>query len=418
MIGIRRYTLVIISLISLISLPLYARSNQIDLGAYYALLIGNEEYNNTMAWRKLGTPHADVDALGKMLKNGFGFEVIVKKDLTRGKIIDLIEDYKSKLSENDNLLIYYAGHGYLRSDGGYWIGVNGKKKSRSDWLKYTTISDLIDRQSGMKAKHVIVISDSCYSGAAYRNKNDFPRKDIKETEFQWIKRIVTTPTRIIITSGGNQPVVDKLGNSEHSIFAEELLNKLNSVVTKNGIIIGQDLHRLISPEVHYRTKRVLGDAQSPEYKKIPGTGDLGGDFLFRSTNSYLPEEEIVQSDPFSALTTRGEAKDKIRSSRMSAIKSKAVRAIIFDSHIYEPGDTIQIRILTNSSKVRSFALFDFEKIYRAEAKFSKNVGTYIKFTIPNNATYGSYDVEIYVQELSTSYEEKHVISFNVGRMDK
>ena len=414
MIGMITYALAYISVIFLISQPVYGSPDKIELGAYHALLIGNEEYNNTDAWGKLGTPHADVDALAKILKNGFDFNVIVKKDLTRGGIVDLIERYKLTLTENDNLLIYYAGHGHLRSDGGYWIGVDGSKTSRSDWLKYTTISDLIDRKDGMKAKHVLIISDSCYAGAAYRSGDNLPEKDEKETEFQWMKRIATTPTRIIITSGGNQPVVDKVGNSEHSVFAEALLSKFESVVANHEIIIGQDLHRQISPEVHHRTKRLLSEAQSPEYKKIPGTGDLGGDFLFKSKSSYLPEEEVVQADLISALTTRSKVVSESRLPRMATIKSKAVRAIILDSHVYKPGDTVKIRILTNSSKIRSFALFHFDRIYRVEAKFTRKDGIHIKFTLPRNLAYGVHDAEVFVQELNTSYEEKHKIPFNIG----
>jgi hypothetical protein len=91
----------------------------------------------------------------------------------------------------------------LRKDGGYWIGVNGKKDSRGDWLHYTTISDLLDKKAGMKAKHVLVIADSCYAGAAYREYNDELKCESDESDAQWIERMVQSHARKILSWGGD-----------------------------------------------------------------------------------------------------------------------------------------------------------------------------------------------------------------------
>lgn len=399
-------------------LSIHLNAVAVELGDYHALLIGNQNYNSH-DWANLSTPHADVDALGKMLKNNFGFDVLVREDLGRGEIIDLIEDYKLKLTDRDSLLIYYAGHGHMREDGGYWIGVNGKKNSRSDWLKYTTISDLLDNRSGMHAKHVFVVADSCYSGVAYRDNSDISQREPNESDAQWIKRMVETPARIILTSGGNQPVVDQIGNATHSVFASELLNKLALLVSNNKAEIGHDLYRDIAPEVHHRTKRYIRDAQAPEYKRIPGTGDQGGDFLFKPIASQLPEVTSIKNKILSPLATRDQLVSLRNMPKATAIKSRMIRTAILDSHIYMPGDVLKLRLQANSSKIRSFALFDMDKgqTERVEAKFSKENGIYLLYKIPVDVSSGSYSLELFIQELDTSNEERHNITFNVKMVE-
>jgi hypothetical protein len=286
----------------------------LNLGNYYALLIGNQYYNHKSDWKDLKTPHADIDALAEILKDDFRFNVDIRKDLNRSEIIDLIEDYKAKLLPQDNFLIYYAGHGHLRKDGGYWIGVDGKKNSRGDWLKYTTISDLLDKNAGMKAKHVLVIADSCcYAGAAYREENDTIKKKEDESYYQWIDRLSQTRARIIISSGGEQPVVDHIGDSSsHSIFANELINRLRQIVKEKEVKIAYDLWRSIAPDVHHRTKRYIKNAQTPCYKKIPATGDLGGDFIFNPKSKQRIKVEETKTESKTLLSTRNNFLPKVK----------------------------------------------------------------------------------------------------------
>ena len=62
----------------------------------------------------------------------------------------------NKLKENDNLLIYYAGHGELdkAENRGYWLPVDASYELRSKWISNTRI---VDRIKATKAKHVLLI---------------------------------------------------------------------------------------------------------------------------------------------------------------------------------------------------------------------------------------------------------------------
>lgn len=139
-------------------------SNAQDAGTnrYFALLIGNQNYKH---WDKLSTPHKDVDDLAEVLEQHYGYDpdrIQVLKDATRDQMFEALEELQHKLTEKDKLLVYYAGHGALKKDGGYWVGIDGQKNRTSKWLHYRRISDLLDVRNGMKAKHVLVIADSCY----------------------------------------------------------------------------------------------------------------------------------------------------------------------------------------------------------------------------------------------------------------
>ena len=243
--------------------------------AYHALLIANSEYEH---WNDLRTPANDVDELDRILTTQYGYETQVLRNATRAEMVDAIETLNGRLSEDDSLLIYYAGHGHLRPDGGYWIGVDATQNSRADWLKYDAINDLVDVRGGAEARHVLVVADSCYSGAALRGDDVAEDPDPGETRTDWLARMHDRRSRTVMTSGGTEPVVDGVGNARHSIFAAELLERL---AMNSGILDAGALYDDIKAEVHGRARRVLDDlAQAPEYGALTGTGHQGGDYLF------------------------------------------------------------------------------------------------------------------------------------------
>ncbi|MCI5180321.1 MAG: caspase family protein, partial [Candidatus Electrothrix sp. AW3_4] len=258
------------------AIPMRSYAQSIDFGRYHALLIANKNYTY---WKRLKTPYNDVEELEKTLKNKYGFKVEILLDAKRDEIIDKLEELRRTLGGQDNLLIYYAGHGIMREDGGYWIGIDAKKKSRSKWLHVKTISGLISRNNKMKARHVLIIADSCYAGTMTRGtKNDRTAKKGSEKEGQfWFKRMRDKYSRTALTSGGNEPVIDHVGNSRHSIFADELIRCLKE---NNEALDTTSLYNQIKREVHARASRIADYAQAPEYADIPGTGDSRGDFIF------------------------------------------------------------------------------------------------------------------------------------------
>ena len=82
--------------------------------AIYALIIGNQNYDML---ESLKTPRYDAERAAKILKDKYGFTVQVIEDGNDVAILKALNDLNTVLGPNDNLLIYYAGHGYrLKTD--------------------------------------------------------------------------------------------------------------------------------------------------------------------------------------------------------------------------------------------------------------------------------------------------------------
>ncbi len=99
--------------------------------------------------------------------------------------------------------------------------------------------------------------------------------EVKETmDEKYIERLKKKKTRLVITSGGYEPVVDSDGG-QHSLFALKLIDILKN---NNGVI---NSSRLFEPIRQYVSDNA---DQTPERAMVHKTGHDGGDFLFFAKN--------------------------------------------------------------------------------------------------------------------------------------
>ena len=134
--------------------------SDVDFGKYYALVIGNNSYKYLP---KLKTANNDAEAVAKILRENYSYEVSLMTDANHEDILDAFDEYREKLNYSDNLLIYYAGHGWLdeAGDEGYWLPVDARKNRRSKWISVASVTTAIKT---LDANHVMVVADSCFSG--------------------------------------------------------------------------------------------------------------------------------------------------------------------------------------------------------------------------------------------------------------
>ncbi|MGE3539388.1 MAG: ankyrin repeat domain-containing protein [Candidatus Tectimicrobiota bacterium] len=238
----------------------------VNFGRYHALVIGNNAYTEL---GPLKTPINDAQAVAELLRNTYNFNVTLLKDASREDIIGALDRLRSTLSAQDNLLIYYAGHGRLDAseERGYWLPVNAKIESRVQWISNTTITDAL---KAMAAKHIMVVADSCYSGTLARGIEVVQPPPPGAERDTYLSRIAQKRSRTVLTSGGLEPVTDS-GGGEHSIFAKAFIEVLRD---NQDVLDGQQLFNLIRRPV------ILNAAQTPEYTDIRYAGHEGGDFLF------------------------------------------------------------------------------------------------------------------------------------------
>jgi len=249
----------------------------IDLGAYHAILIGINDYHS---FPKLKTPIKDVEDLAGILKNQYGFtDVVTLTDKTEDKpttenILKYIREKAQSLTEKDNLLIYYAGHGGndTLTDAGYWVPINGESKNMASMIPHSQITQLL-ASNKIIVKNFMLVADSCYSGEMIsRSVKVYP--DTKMDVALIRKRLLETKkSREVITSGGNAPVEDKAPGSDHSLFAHYFLEALKK--NENRYIDMQTLfHKNVLPEIKKKDKQ-----QTPQIARIPTTVDQDGLFI-------------------------------------------------------------------------------------------------------------------------------------------
>src|ERR1051325_4431390 len=176
-----------------------------------ALVIGNNNYRNL---GKLKTAVDDAKAMAQVLHDQYGFKTTVLLDATHHDIKTALSNYRRTLPPDSNLLIYYAGHGYHdpEADKAYWLPVDAEKDNNENWISADEITSDV---KAIPSKHILVISDSCFSGALAR---DAEVRINPQDHASFLARAERSKSRILISSGGDEPVADG-GAPDHSIFA-------------------------------------------------------------------------------------------------------------------------------------------------------------------------------------------------------
>ena len=237
-------------------------------GKYHALIIGINRYRHLDT---LQTAVNDAEEVGRVLRNTYGFEttLLINQKATRSNIVSELNKLRRNLSSEDKLLIYYAGHGYFDEDTkkAYWLPVDADRRDDTNWIMAERITSNLKR---IPAKHILVVSDSCYSGTLTRAA----QVDLfsTATRVSYINKILNKQARVLIASGGNEPVTDT-GGVRHSVFAQAFIRALREV--DRDVVLAEELF------VGYIKESVAGKAdQTPEYSLIRNSGHDGGDFIF------------------------------------------------------------------------------------------------------------------------------------------
>jgi hypothetical protein len=251
-------------------------SAQSDLppGNSYALVIGINDYSAPIP--RLKTAVSDAQSIADILTRQYGFKVttLLDSEATRDNILTAITHFRKSLAENDSFLIYYAGHGSYdrQTEKGYWLPVDADPDPLIT-SRDISADDLTTEVRGLNAQHVLIISDSCFSGDLSRAAGDISPSDGNQA---FIHRMQRAPSRTIMASGSDEPVSDA-GSQGHSVFAAQLLQALQARTEKS--FTADDLFVSIRKPVLARS------GQNPQYRtlrdSVRQSDNLdNGDFVF------------------------------------------------------------------------------------------------------------------------------------------
>jgi len=248
------------------------RPGDIQFGKFYALIIGNNDYG---AYSPLKTPIADAKSVELLLRERYGFKTKLLINANRHAIMSAFNELNQKLTDQDNLLIYYAGHGEIdaKSQTAYWLPVDAEVGNSANWISSQSITEFIGI---MPAKHIMVVADSCYSGALTGSAiAKLPDGMDEAKRERWLKAMNARKARTVLTSGGVKPVMDQ-GGGDHSVFANAFLKVLRG---NKRIIEDYDIFRDVANQVRTSASRG-GFEQTPQYAPLQHAGHEGSPFFF------------------------------------------------------------------------------------------------------------------------------------------
>ena len=183
-------------------------------GNLFAFLVGINRYEH---FENLSTPIRDIYKIGQVLEQKFNAQTTYLENPTRRDIASEMNTLRKKLTPNDSVIVYYAGHGHFDDDTGegYWLPKEAAVDDDTDWVSNNYV---LNKLKAFRANNVMLVADSCFSGSIITRGVSLPQKEVGKTI---LEKYLNTPSRIAITSGGLKPVLDGGGNG-NSIFASHL----------------------------------------------------------------------------------------------------------------------------------------------------------------------------------------------------
>ncbi len=238
----------------------------------YLLVIGINDYENGLL--TLNNAANDARAFEDLMKTKYGFRnehifSFYDDEATKDNILDAFDKLYDILTNDDNLVIYFSGHGefHERTQRGYWVTYGSRSKKRGDFL---IESEILDFMRGCKARHILGIADSCYAGSIFKKTSD-----------RNLNAYYTKPSRHFMTAGLLEPVPD--GHPKHhSPFAASLLSALQYNIEPylsitalwNEVQSTLDLNTTTTPT-------------TPTFEPLRNVGHQGGQYFFILANATV-----------------------------------------------------------------------------------------------------------------------------------
>ncbi len=231
---------------------------------YYALLIAEDDYEDPTI-PTLTTPIQDADSLKKVLTQYYTFSdsnIVLLQNPPHDSLEEALENLSYKITDNDNLLIFYAGHGYWDkiNNIGYWLPSDAADLTRNNKIKWFRNSSLVEDIRQIHSKHTLLISDSCFGGSIFKTRG------LEDNTSKNIFDMYKLNSREALTSGnlGKVPAV--------SVFMKYLLKTLEE--NNNKYLAANAIYSQILIPVENNSET------APQFGIIPNVDDEGGNFIF------------------------------------------------------------------------------------------------------------------------------------------
>lgn len=238
-------------------------------GKVYLFVIG---INNYLNYNRLYNAVEDAKAVVEVIKDRYIVDEVVSlydNTATRNKILGVFEELEAQITSKDSLIVFYSGHGYYHKPIGYIIPSDAPDNSKVGFISNST---LVDQFKTIKAHHILLILDSCFSGSLLVSR-DISTKLVSDKVENYADRALKKRSRYAVAAGNIELVSDGIAGN-HSPFTRALINSLrNNVYQKFPIsYLFQEVREITS----YNSK------QTPVGGALRNlTDSVGGEFVFQ-----------------------------------------------------------------------------------------------------------------------------------------
>lgn len=237
-------------------------------GENYLLIIGIDKYQH---WKPLHNAVKDVKDISRLLTERYQFDsdrvmTLFDEEATEDNIRRKLLEIKKTITKEDNLVVFFSGHGFydMDLDEGYWVPANARKDSPSD---YISNSDVLKWIRSIKTHHTLIVVDSCFSGTLVNQS----RSEVLSEKYPSCR----------IFASGRKELVDDGQPGTNSPFAKAILSRLS--YNTDRVLRASELIQNVTKSVESQA------GQAPIEGRIKDAGDEGGEFVF---HLQVTEEEI------------------------------------------------------------------------------------------------------------------------------
>lgn len=231
----------------------------------FLLVIGINSYEH---WPKLNNAVKDASDIATLLMSKYNFDfsnvtLIRDEQATRSNIYKSLRGLIEKVTPQDNLVIYFSGHGYFDPllNEGYWIPVDAELNSSGDYVSNTEILKIL---GSINSQHTFLVADACFSGALFADSRRGYTENVEKFKSRWG-----------LASGRLETVSDGAVGS-NSPFAKRVIQFLKD---------NQKEKFAISEMIQYVKTNVAEDTnQTPIGNPLKALGDEGGELVFYKKN--------------------------------------------------------------------------------------------------------------------------------------
>lgn len=234
----------------------------------FAVIIGVEKYASLpaaeFAEHDAEAVRANLMALGYPARNIY---FLSGQQATRGKIAQSVNTWlPNRVGANSTVFFYYSGHGAPdpKTSQAYLVPVDGDAEDL-DSTAYP-IKQLYEKLGKLKARHVIVALDSCFSGAGGRSvlaKGTRPLVSSID--------LGGTPINVVsLTASDKNQISGTLEDQGHGAFTYYMLKGLaGAAKTNSGSVTVQSLYDYLTPKVQ-DSARLHNRDQTPQLLHAAG----------------------------------------------------------------------------------------------------------------------------------------------------